>query len=51
MTQPARKEKPVLEEKKPAKGGIEKPERKPFPSGDSPKPHGDPLRDDLKTEK
>lgn len=51
MTEPAQKKNPVLEENEPAKGGIEQPAKKPFPSGDSPKPHGDPLRNDLKTEK
>ena len=28
-----------------AKGGIEQAKSKPFPSGDSPKPHGDKLKD------
>jgi hypothetical protein len=51
MTDTARKEKPALEDKEPAKGGIDKPASKPYPSGDSPKPHGDPLRDDLTTKK
>ena len=40
-----------LEEKEPAKGGTEPPKPDAHPSGDSPKPHGDPFRDDLKTEK
>jgi hypothetical protein len=51
MAQTAKKEKPKLEDKEPAKGGTEGAQREPYPSGDSPKPHGDPFRDDLKTEK
>jgi hypothetical protein len=45
MTDTARKEKPALDDKDPAKGGVEQPARKPYPSGDSPKPHGDKLED------
>ena len=41
----AKKEKPHLEDDEPAKGGIEQAKSKPFPSGDSPKPHGDKLKD------
>ena len=47
----AKKEQPALEDDEPAKGGIERPKSKPYPSGDSPKPHGDPLKDELQSEK
>ena len=50
MTQTAKKEKPALEDREPAKGGTEGAKREPYPSGDSPKPHGDPFKDSL-TEK
>jgi hypothetical protein len=50
MTQTAKKEKPALEDREPAKGGTEGAKREPYPSGDSPKPHGDPFKDNL-TEK
>jgi hypothetical protein len=40
-----------LDDQEPAKGGTERAKPKPYPSGDSPKPHGDPLKDDLKRDK
>jgi hypothetical protein len=51
MTNTAKKEKPALDDEEPAKGGIERMKSKPYPSGDSPKPHGDPFKDNLKSEK
>jgi hypothetical protein len=47
----AKKEKSDLEDQEPAKGGTDQPKSKPYPSGDSPKPHGDPFKDDIKTDK
>lgn len=43
-------EKPVLDDEKPAKGGIERADPDPHP-GDSPKKHGDPFKDDRKQDK
>ena len=37
-----------LDDKEPAKGGTEGAQPKAYPAGDSPKPHGDPLKDNLK---
>jgi hypothetical protein len=47
MADTAQKRKPTLDDKEPAKGGTEQPASKPYPSGDSPKPHGDKLEDAL----
>jgi len=40
-----------LEQREPAKGGTEDAQPKPYPSGDSPKPHGDPFKDDIAPKK
>lgn len=51
MTTDNKKQKPTLEDEEPAKGGTERPKPKPYPSGDSPKPHGDPLKDEVTSKK
>jgi hypothetical protein len=51
MAQTAKKEQPKFEDTEPAKGGTEGAKREPYPSGDSPKPHGDPFKDDLTPKK
>ena len=45
------KEKPKFEDREPAKGGTEGAQSKPYPSGDSPKPHGDPFKNELTPKK
>jgi hypothetical protein len=40
-----------LDDADPAKGGIEPARDKPYLSGDSPKPHGDPLKDEIVPDK
>jgi len=35
---------PEAQNEEPAKGGTERPHREAYPSGDSPKPHGDKLK-------
>ncbi|MEA2980657.1 MAG: hypothetical protein QOF09_2480 [Alphaproteobacteria bacterium] len=44
-----RPDKPQTRE--PAKGGTQPPHEDTYPSGDSPKPHGDPLRHVIEEEK